>query len=153
MLNIQYPARSVRSPPPPSRLAILGLPYRIIPFPFAEVQTRAVLKAFADPAALDPAQEAVDIVSRYEELRARVGDDEAAIARAWHKLEVGQFRYRDELHAFAGGEYAGPEWKVKDWELEIWGYRASLRGEWKELVRLGEAEKWVEGVGSAGVRS
>ena len=86
----------------------------------------------------------------YEELRAKVGDDEAAIARAWHKLEVGQFRYRDELHAFAGGEYAGPEWKVKDWELEIWGYRASLRGEWKELVRLGEAEKWVEGVGNKG---
>jgi hypothetical protein len=135
---------------PPSRLAVLALPYRIIPFPFAEAQTRAVLRAFAEPQALDPAQEAVDIVSRYEELRAKVGDDELAIARAWHKMEYEQFKYRDELHRFAGGEYTRPEWMVKDWELEMWRHKVTLRAEWKELVRIGEAEKWVEGVGESG---
>ncbi|GJE85470.1 FAD/NAD(P)-binding domain-containing protein [Phanerochaete sordida] len=135
---------------PPSRLALLALPYRIIPFPFAEVQTRAVLKAFTDPDSLDPAREAVDIVSRYEELRAQFGDNEVAIARAWHKMEEEQFPYLDSLHQFVGGEYAGPQWKVPDWVLEIWYQKVTLRAEWKELVRIGEAEKWVEGVGKSG---
>lgn len=135
---------------PPSRLAILALPYRIIPFPFAEVQTRAVLKAFVDPAALDPSREAVDIVSRYEELRSQVGNNELAIARLWHKMEIEQFPYRDALHQFAGGEYAKPEWRVPDWVLEIWHHKVTLRAEWKELVKIGEAEKWVEGVGKSG---
>lgn len=135
---------------PPSRLAILAVPYRIIPFPYAEAQTRAALRAFADPAALDPASAAVELVARYEELRARVGDDALAIARLWHKMEGEQFAYRDELHRFAGGEYAGPEWRVPDWVLEIWEHKVELRAEWKELVRIGEAEKWVEGVGRSG---
>ena len=135
---------------PPSRLGLVALPYRIIPFPFAEVQTRAVLKAFADPTSLDPAREAVDIVSRYEELRAQFGDNELAIARAWHKMEIEQFAYRDALHRFVGGEYATQEWMVPDWVLEIWHQKLTLRAEWKELVRIGEAEKWAEGVGRSG---
>ncbi len=112
---------------------------------------RAVLKAFAVPESIDPANEAVDIVSRYEELRKQVGDDERVIARAWHKLEgEEQFQYQDELHKYVGGEYAGPEWKVPDWYREVWEYKFKLRDEWKELVRIGEAERWVQGVGEAG---
>ena len=135
---------------PPSRLSILAVPYKIIPFPFAEVQTRAALKAFTDPDALDPAGEAVDIVSRYEELRAKVGDNELAIARLWHKMEQEQFVYRNNLHKFVGGEYAEKEWMVPDWVLDAWEDRAVLRAEWKEIVKIGEAEKWVKGVGESG---
>lgn len=135
---------------PPSSLALLVLPYRIIPFPLAEAQTRAVLKAFAEPASLDPAAEAVDIVSRYQMLREIVGDDERAIARLWHHLEDEQFEYRDDLHQFAGGAYAGPEWKVPEWVVEIWEQKITLRNEWKDLVKAGEAEDWVRGVGEAG---
>ncbi|KIP07364.1 hypothetical protein PHLGIDRAFT_89576, partial [Phlebiopsis gigantea 11061_1 CR5-6] len=118
---------------PPSRLCILALPYRIIPLPFAEVQARAALKAFADPQALDPAAEAAAIVARHEELRAQVGDNEVSIARLWHKMEHEQFAYRDGLHRFVGGEYANEEWKVPDWVLEAWEEKVTLRAEWKDL--------------------
>lgn len=135
---------------PPSRLSILALPYKIIPLPLAEAQARAALKAFADPQALDLAAETADIVARYEELRAQVGDNEPSIARLWHKMEREQFEYRDSLHQFVGGEYASKEWMVPDWVLEAWENKIILRGEWKSLVKLGEAEKWVEGVGKSG---
>ncbi|KAL6300408.1 hypothetical protein BKA93DRAFT_819467 [Sparassis latifolia] len=136
---------------PPSRLVFLGLPIRVVPFPLMEVQARAVIKAFAQPESLDPLQEAVAIVARYETLRARVGDSEAAIAEAWHRFQdQEQFEYRDELHAWIGGEYAGPEWKVPTWTRELYGRKDVLRSEWKELERLGEAEEWVRGVGEHG---
>ncbi|EKM58158.1 uncharacterized protein PHACADRAFT_252244, partial [Phanerochaete carnosa HHB-10118-sp] len=118
---------------PLSRLAFLALPYRIIPFIFAEIQTRAALRAFTDPSSLDPAREAVDIVSRYEELRAQFGDNELAIARAWHKMEAEQFPYLDTLLQFVAGEHGNPAWKLPDWVLEIWHRKDTLRAQWKEL--------------------
>ncbi|KAG6894071.1 hypothetical protein C0992_007595 [Termitomyces sp. T32_za158] len=46
-------------------------------------------------------QEAVDIMTRYEELRSQVGDTPLAIAKAWHRLEaLEQFEYRDALYEF-----------------------------------------------------
>lgn len=136
---------------PPSSLALLVLPYRIIPFPAVEAQMRAVLKVFAEPSSLNPTDAALDVVSRYEELRAIVGDNEAAIARLWHKLEgPEQFDYMDDLHKFAGGEFAGPEWEVPAWVRELWTHKIALRAEWKDIVKAGEAEKWVAGVGEAG---
>ncbi|OBZ67590.1 Thiol-specific monooxygenase [Grifola frondosa] len=134
---------------PPSSLAFVGLPLHVAPFPLVEAQTRAVLKVFQDPASLDVAREAVGIISRYEALRAVAGDDELAIAESWHRF-VGheQFDYRDELHAFAGGEFAGAEWKVPQWEKEVYDWKEAMKVEWKEIERAGEAEKLVRGVGA-----
>ncbi|KAF7790508.1 hypothetical protein EIP86_001463 [Pleurotus ostreatoroseus] len=135
---------------PRSSLAFLTVNYRIIPFPLVEAQMHAVVKVFAEPDSLDPSQEAVDIVTLYEELRATVGDDPAAIARVWHKLDgPQQFDYMDGLHRFIGGEYAGEKYKVPKWVRDLWVHKVTLRSEWKKLVKAGEAEKWTAGVGSA----
>ncbi|PIL23510.1 hypothetical protein GSI_14822 [Ganoderma sinense ZZ0214-1] len=57
---------------PSSTVAFLGLPIRVAPLPLLEAQMRAVLHVFEHPESLDPTQEAIDIVSRYEALRARI---------------------------------------------------------------------------------
>lgn len=136
---------------PPSSLAFIGLPYRVVPFPLSESQTRAVLAVLENPERLNPAQEAVDIVSRYEELRAQVGDNELAIARLWHKLEDDeQFNYQDDLHQFIGGESGREKWKMPGWIRDSYRHKFTLRAEWKDLVKRGEAEEWVRGVGEGG---
>lgn len=56
---------------PASSIAFIGLPVRVAPLPVLEAQMRAVLHVFAQPDALDPTQEAIDIISRYEALRAQ----------------------------------------------------------------------------------
>ncbi|KAI0676500.1 FAD/NAD-P-binding domain-containing protein [Trametes maxima] len=57
---------------PASSIAFLGLPVRVAPLPLLEAQMRAVLHVFAHPESLDPTQEAIDIVARYEALRAHI---------------------------------------------------------------------------------
>ncbi|KAI0326143.1 FAD/NAD-P-binding domain-containing protein [Cubamyces sp. BRFM 1775] len=57
---------------PASSIAFIGLPVRVAPLPLLEAQMRAVLHVFAQPDALDPTQEAIDIISRYEALRAQI---------------------------------------------------------------------------------
>ena len=57
---------------PSATVAFLGLPIRVAPLPLLEAQMRAVLHVFEHPDSLDPTQEAIDIVSRYEALRTRV---------------------------------------------------------------------------------
>ncbi|KAF5379214.1 hypothetical protein D9615_005880 [Tricholomella constricta] len=153
---------------PPSSLAFLGLLVRVAPFPIMEAQARAVLHAFADPESLEPMQEAVDIMSRYEELRDGVGDSPLAIAKAWHRFEpLQQFEYRDALYDFfkpAEGDL-GPVWddkeskgvesgrytKVPQWEKEAYLNKDVLRKAWLRLEETGEAEKWVKGVGEGGL--
>lgn len=39
---------------------------------------------------------------------------------------------------------------MPDWVLEAWEEKVTLRAEWKDLVKIGEAEKWVAGVGASG---
>ncbi|PCH35290.1 FAD/NAD(P)-binding domain-containing protein [Wolfiporia cocos MD-104 SS10] len=137
---------------PPSRLAFLCVLRAIAPLPVMEAQVRAALAAFAHPEILDPTQEAVDILTHYEDLRARFGDNDLQIAAAWHVFEPQQqFDYRDELHALAGGRYAGPEWKVPQWVRDMYMERDVLRSEWRDLERRGEAEDWVRGVGEGGI--
>jgi hypothetical protein len=132
---------------PPSSLAFIALPYRVVPFPLAEIQMRAVVRVLEDPSILDPAREAVDVISRYEELRAQVGDDERLIARMWHKLDEGaQFDYEDGLFAFMGNSQE----KVPKWMRDLYSRKAVIRSEWRDLVKRGEADRWVEGVGEAG---
>ncbi|KAL1946294.1 hypothetical protein VTO73DRAFT_15421 [Trametes versicolor] len=57
---------------PPSSIAFIGLPVRVAPLPLLEAQVRAVLHVFAHPESLDPTQEAIDIVARYETLLSQV---------------------------------------------------------------------------------
>ena len=165
---------------PSSTVAFLGLPIRVAPLPLLEAQMRAVLQVFAHPESLDPAQEAVDIIARYETLRSRVTAPsptasagtssttseaeeiakdtaasasasvdpvELAIANAWHRFDGHeQFEYRDALHAFAGADI-----RVPAWEVEMYDAKGTLREEWRDLERLGQADEWVRGVGlSAG---
>ncbi|KAK7678314.1 hypothetical protein QCA50_018662 [Cerrena zonata] len=138
---------------PPSSLAFLGLPYRVIPFPLVEAQTRVVLKVFEDPSTLNVAQEAVDIVSHYDELSSSIPPSypypkDLAIAKLWHMLDNdAQFEYRDMLHRFAGGDYLKNEWMVPSWVKEMYEKKFIIRAAWKELERRGEASDWVRGVG------
>ena len=81
--------------------SFLVLPLRVAPFPLAEIQTRAALKVFADPSALDLEREASAIAARYEGFRKEKGDNEAAIADAWFRFGFKEmFDYRDELYEF-----------------------------------------------------
>ncbi len=160
---------------PSSTIAFLGLPIRVAPLPLLEAQMRAVLHVFAHPESLDPTQEAVDIIARYESLRSRVTERspvastsdsttseaeqvakdapassvdpvELAIASAWHRFDgYEQFEYRDALHAFAGASI-----RVPAWEVEMYDAKGILREEWRDLERLGQAQEWVRGVGSSG---
>ncbi|CAL1699492.1 unnamed protein product [Somion occarium] len=137
---------------PPSSLAFLGLPFRVIPFPLVEAQSRAIFKVFEDPSSLDVAREAVEIVSRYEEISKSLPPSdlyprEIAIAQLWHFLDEEQFDYCDALHEFVGGEYAKPEWKVPGWVKEFYEKKFVIRQVWRELVKRGVADDWVRGVG------
>jgi len=143
---------------PPSSLAFIGLPIRVVPFPLVEAQMRAVLKVLAEPDSLDSTREAVDIVSRYEDIRARQPSSlppaslPFAIAKVWHLLEEEhQFNYRDALHAFVGPPYDSQEWKVPLWVKEFYPAKVILRQEWRRLEENGEAEEWVKGVGEGGL--
>ena len=136
---------------PSSSLAFIALPYRVVPFPLAEIQMRAVVRVLEDPSILDPAREAVDIITRYEELRAKVGDNDQLIARVWHKLdEQDQFDYEDELLGFLGERFSEWDEKVPEWLRKVYPHKAAVRAAWKDVVARGEAEAWVKGVGEAG---
>ncbi|KAG6865952.1 hypothetical protein C0991_010207 [Blastosporella zonata] len=154
---------------PPTSLAFLGLLVRVAPFPLVEAQARAVLHAFSTPGSLEPMQEAVDIITRYEELRMHVGDEPLAIAKAWHRFEpMQQFEYRDAMYEFCvasngdlsaawkgiegGGDGGdGSYTRVPEWEKEMYSKKDVLRKAWKRLEEIGEAEEWVRGVGNGGL--
>ncbi|KAG6919829.1 hypothetical protein DXG01_000334 [Tephrocybe rancida] len=151
---------------PPSSLAFLGNLIGVAPFPLVEAQARAALHAFSTPGSLEPMGEAVEIITRYEELRTQVGDEPAAIAKAWHVFEpMQQFEYRDSLYEFytpSSNDAMGAAWKggqsddgaytrVPEWEKEMYSKKDVLRKAWRRLEGIGEAEEWVKGVGSGGV--
>ncbi len=99
---------------PLNSVAFMGLPIKVVPFPLFEAQARAATKAFSDPSAVDPARDAVAIISRYEALRMEFVGDEEKVAHAWFRYRnQDQFVYRDELHAFAG--FTDKKWKVRAW--------------------------------------
>lgn len=136
---------------PPSSLVFMGLLMKVAPLPLLEAQARAVMKAFGDPSSLDTTQEAVGVVTRYEELRLRFGGDISAIPKNWHKLtESEQFSYRDRLYEFAESDDS-PKVVVPDWEKEMYAKKDVLRTVWRDLEASGEANEWVEGVGEGGL--
>ncbi|THU93409.1 FAD/NAD(P)-binding domain-containing protein [Dendrothele bispora CBS 962.96] len=171
-LSITASTGSLVSSSPDPSLAFLCLLVRVAPFPVLEAQARAVVHVFGNPHTLDSTREAVDVVSRYEELRIRVStatgsikDEEherRMIAHIWHKFEGHQqFDYRDELYAFAdASQYpnSGPDAVegisgrvlVEPWEKVMCDETAILRRFWVELEKRGEAESWLKGVGESG---
>ncbi|KAF9467825.1 hypothetical protein BDZ94DRAFT_1287499 [Collybia nuda] len=123
---------------PVTSLAFLGLLIKVAPFPLVEAQARAVVQAFVDLESLNQTQEAVDIISRYEDLRSQ-SSDEIFIAKEWHKFKPReQFDYRDSYR------------EVPEWEKEMYDNKNILRKAWIELVNRGEADNWVQGVGEGG---
>ncbi|KAF8068861.1 hypothetical protein FPV67DRAFT_1093830 [Lyophyllum atratum] len=151
---------------PANSVVFLGLLVRVAPFPVVEAQAHAALRAFENPEELDPVQEAVDIMTRYEELRRKVGDSPLAIAAAWHRFEpMEQFDYRDALYAFAApadgdleavwddkeGKANARYTRAADWEKEAYLNKDVLRKAWVKLEEQGEADKWVKGVGEGGL--
>jgi hypothetical protein len=125
----------------------MGLLKKVAPFPLAEAQAHAIVKIISDPRSLDVMQEAVDIITRYEVLRAELGDSVLSIAKAWHVFKDSeQYTYRDDLYAFAGFPV-----KAQEWEAEMYAYRNLLREVWRELEKTGEALEWVKGVGEGGM--
>ncbi|RPD75487.1 FAD/NAD(P)-binding domain-containing protein [Lentinus tigrinus ALCF2SS1-7] len=160
---------------PSSTVAFLGLPIRVAPLPLLEAQMRAVLHVFAHPESLDPTQEAVDIIARYETLQSRVTEGsptaaptitsrtteaeevakdassasadpvELAIANAWHRFD-GHEQFE---YRDAMHAFAGASIRVPAWEIEMYDAKGILREEWQDLERLGQADEWVRGVGSS----
>ena len=157
---------------PPETIAFLGLLYRVVPFPLMEAQARAALRAFGTyekgiengsrTGGIDAQAEAVDIVTRWEKLKAEEGD-ELTVVKVWHKFEENeQFDYRDHLSSFAEKDTlsqhenqcpTGQSEAVRSQEWEKYGYhhRLILRTTWIKIEKDGEAEKWLKGVGKSGV--
>jgi hypothetical protein len=135
---------------PPSTMAFLGLLIKVAPFPLFEAQAHAIIKVFEDPAMLNTTQEAVDIITRYEELGSKFGDNTLSISKNWHKFrEQEQYDYRDRLYEFAEGD-TDARVIVPDWEKDMYGKKGVLRDIWRELERTGKADEWVKGVGEGG---
>jgi hypothetical protein len=132
-----------------STIAFPGLLVQVAPFPIFELQTLAIMHAFAHPESLDTTQEAVDIMTRHEELRVRLGSDDLfAIMKEWHRFEpLEQFEYRKALCEFVFGSQGEKRWDVKEWEKEMYLNKDVLRKAWVELEKQGEAVAWVGGVG------
>lgn len=137
---------------PPSSLVFMCLLYKIAPLPVAEAQAMAMVRAFADPSSLEPTQEAVDIMTRYENFVSKGIETPAAIYKAWHRFgELEQFDYRDELYSFAAGGSEGRQ-KVSKWERELYPHKVTLREKWVALVKSGRGEEFVRGVGEGGTQ-
>ena len=133
---------------PPHSIAFIGLLTRVAPFPVFESQARAIFHAFAHPETLDTTREAVDIMTRHEELRLRLGtDDPLVMAKSWHRFEpLEQFTYREALRNYVLGSGSA----VEEWEKEMYLNKDLLRKIWIELERRQEAEGWARGVGEGG---
>ncbi|EGN95517.1 hypothetical protein SERLA73DRAFT_186564 [Serpula lacrymans var. lacrymans S7.3] len=138
---------------PPSALAFMGLLIKVSPFPLLEAQAHAIVKVFDDPASIDTTREAIDIITRYEELKAKVGNSPLAMAKAWLRFEEHeQFEYRDEMYEFAAPQPDQALVRVSEWEREMYHEKGVLRMVWQELEKTGEAEEWVKGVGEGGIQ-
>ncbi|KAL0959322.1 hypothetical protein HGRIS_014583 [Hohenbuehelia grisea] len=139
---------------PPTSLAFMCLLTHVVPFPLLEAQARVAIYAFAHPESLDGMREAVDIITRYEELQAEFSGDQRTVQRMWHRFRgQEQFAYRDALHTFAKDD--GVEWDphgavVPSWVKEAYENKDALRRVWIELEKKGEADSWVRGVGEGG---
>jgi len=127
--------------------------YKVVPFPIAEAQARAIVRAFADPASLDLNQEADRVLSRSHSLIAAGASSPVQLAKAWLRFrQAEQWDYRDELFAYAAESGDCPATKVAAWEKEMYANRNILRTAWVELEKENESQRWVEGIGEGGIQ-
>ena len=126
-------------------IAFVALPLRIAPFPISECQACAIFHVFAHPEAFDIQQETADILTRYERLRRKIGDNPLRISREWDEMSLEQFGYRDRLREFAAESYEVV--KVEKWVRVMYVNKVVLRQVWRMLESGGEADTWVEGIG------
>ena len=135
---------------PPTSLAFPGLPFRISPLPFVEAQAHAMVKLWISPGLLDENAEVDAIVSRYEMLKERLGEDELQVAKRYFTFEPQeQFQYRDEFYTLVYGddeEMLG-KYLTPNWHEKMYLNTSLLRAEWEEMERTGEAKEFVKGVG------
>ncbi|KAG2008749.1 flavin-containing monooxygenase/FMO family protein [Coprinopsis cinerea AmutBmut pab1-1] len=162
---------------PPTSLAFLGLLTRVSPLPLVEIQSKAVLAAFAHPENIDLTKEAVEVMNRYYELlptgTMNQDPDEAlkVVMKNWHKFEPqDQYDYRDNLASFVDfisspappsatssptlpTTTSTPTPKVPSYERYFYSLKDILRSTWVKLEKSGEAEEWVRGVGQGGLET
>ncbi|KAF9467823.1 hypothetical protein BDZ94DRAFT_1318375 [Collybia nuda] len=135
---------------PPTSIAFMGLLTMGSAFPVMDAQAQAIVQAFANPHILDPTQEMINIFSRYEKLYSQ-STDPVSIAKNWHKVKPReQFNYRDDLYRFSAASGIIKFREVPEWQKEAYDNRDILRKAWVEVVRRGEADTWVKGVGEGG---
>lgn len=138
---------------PVTSVAFMVLLFKVVPFPMAEAQARAIVRAFADPASLDLKQEADNVLSRSRALVAAGASSPHQLAKTWFRFSgEEQWDYRDELFAYGAGSGDCPATKVTAWEKEIYANKNVLRAAWVELEKKEESQRWVEGVGEGGVQ-
>jgi hypothetical protein len=116
-----------------------------------------MVKAWLHPESLDVTQEAIAVVSRYDDLRGQPRGDELRIAKVFARLDgMDQFDYRDELYKFAyAGDGVGSQDEIESkmvplWHKEIYAHKEIVRLEWVHMEQNGEAEEFVRGVGHSG---
>ncbi|KAL5641318.1 hypothetical protein ACGC1H_001714 [Rhizoctonia solani] len=135
------------APFPPDSIAFIGLPVRVAPFPLFEAQALLVARVISGRAKLNFDQELEICETRNMKLT-EVHKNPELVARYWHILDGdAQFAHREELWRLAGENRRCP-----DWTSEIYQAKFILRDEWKDLVRTGEADSWVKGVGEGGMK-
>ena len=135
---------------PPTSLAFPGLIFRVSPLPFVEAQSHAMVKLWVSPGLFDVNAEADAIVSRYDMLKGRLGEDEFQVAKRYFSFEPQeQFQYRDEFYTLAYGDDEGMlgKYLTPDWHEKMYLNTSLLRAEWEEMERTGEATEFVKGVG------
>ncbi|KAG6376219.1 hypothetical protein JVT61DRAFT_2194 [Boletus reticuloceps] len=152
-IHPSHPISTIPSHYPVCSVAFMTLLYKVVPFPIAEAQARAIVRAFADPASLDLEQEADRVLSRSRALIAAGASSPVQLAKAWFRFrQAEQWDYRDELFAYAAESGDCPATKVAAWEKEMYANKNVLRTAWVELEKENESQRWVEGIGEGGIQ-
>ncbi|KAG1812143.1 uncharacterized protein BJ212DRAFT_1465252 [Suillus subaureus] len=139
---------------PTSSIAFMGLITRVAQFPLMEAQAYAIVRAFSDPASLDPITETVDIITRADKIRRTGASTPLDIAKAWFRFDrEDQWNYRHALYQFAQGMGSGtPHIKVTEWEKELYDLKTEMKSGWKDLEKSGDSSEWLRDVGKNGVQ-
>jgi hypothetical protein len=143
----------------PKKLAFVGLPVRLAPFPAADCQALAIASVFLDDdsstSLWDHQREEALVSSRFAAMVRYFGGDSELVARSWHKVfhddeDIGDWDdYRASLLEL-GPKQKQEQWAVQKWEREIYNAKSELRAEWVTLEREGVAGNWLKGVGKLG---
>ena len=129
-------------------LAFIGLPRRVVPFPFIQAQAAVLVSIFTSHGSfLDRDLETRLIIDRYQALARLHGNDQAVIARVWHNIPGDeQFDYQEDLFRITGLEETKA--RTPEWQRVIYRRKLELLKAWGAAVRDGRAEGLVKGIGT-----